>query len=188
MFHDFGLAVASRNPYLHRRTAIITFRQMHPFPHERAAEPRLPHDGRRRTTRGLKAFDEMKPFEVQRALRHDAVVLIDDYRTAAPREHPRAAPRLRDRGGLVGDDQKPTLSGQFLFDGLAQVEYEVKAIGDLVRLRCAAADALGIGAMPIAADGAEVGCAASQVATASAVRTANTSTTRRRSKSTTIVP
>ena len=50
------------------------------------------------------------------------------------------------------DHKEPTLPTQLVLHGVAEIAHEMKAIGDLTRLGCAAAHAVGIRPMPIAAD------------------------------------
>jgi hypothetical protein len=77
---------------------------------------------------------------------------------------------------------------QLLFDSLAEVLDQMKAVGDLPRLRRPQADSLSIEAAAIPDDDLDFRVLLSQRAVASAERSDNTSTTSRRSRSTMIVP
>jgi hypothetical protein len=67
----------------------------------------------------------------------------------------RATRQRRQHGSwrrAVRDHEESTLAAQFLLHGIAEIAHEMKAVGDLPRLRRTAAHAVGIGPVPIAAD------------------------------------
>ena len=103
---------------------------------------------------------------------------------AAARGRPEPGSGIRRRrlsGGRRG-------SAQLLFDSLAEVLDQMKAVSDLPRLRRPLAGSLSIEAAAIPADDLDFRMLAQPRAVASAERSDNTSTTSRRSRSTMIVP
>ena len=138
---------------------------------------------------GLQSFDQLKARELYApaAPARRGRCVSTPWRASTDRSDAAtdAAATARRRVGRCGTTRNRRCRAQFLLHGLAQIAHEMKAIGDLTRLRRAAAHAVGIRAVAIAADDPNARDAPpSQAATASAVRTARTSTTRRRSKST----
>jgi hypothetical protein len=172
----------------------VAFRQVvqpDPVGDEPAPDAGLAHDRLGAAARGLQPFHQPKPRELGGApFLGDAGVVLEHLGalTTDRRGSRRRASAGGHRRGVLRHDEESTLAAQFLLHGPAQIEHQMKPIRDLPRLGCAAAHGVGVRAVAIAADDLDAGMAASQAATASAVRTARTSTTRRRSRSTRIVP
>jgi hypothetical protein len=121
--------------------------------HVAPTETGLAHDGLGAVPSRLQAFNEAKPGELRGPALLGNAVLLRHIRgwqitVRAMRQGWQHGSWLR----AVRDHEESTLAVQFLLHGIAQIAHEMKAVGDLPRLRRTAAHAVGIGSVPIATD------------------------------------